>query len=172
MRKNKTVAYMLAAALLVGGTFAGTKALFQDTETVHNPLIIKTGKVDITAYGNSWIMMNESGVILEDGSNVDNTFSNVQPGYKFTKNIRISNNSSSTYNVNLGVKASDNIPTDLKNIITITNQDMSQKVLSPGGSTTMTVEVKINNTDEAWQKLNGLSQLDLDAIYEITGIQN
>ena len=30
MKKNKTIAYMLAATLLVGGTFLGTKALFTD----------------------------------------------------------------------------------------------------------------------------------------------
>ena len=28
MKKNKTIAYMLAATLLVGGTFVGTKAWF------------------------------------------------------------------------------------------------------------------------------------------------
>ncbi len=30
MKKNKTIAYMMAAMLLVGGTFVGTKALFTD----------------------------------------------------------------------------------------------------------------------------------------------
>lgn len=47
MKKNKTIAYMLAAALLVGGTFVGTKAMFKDTVKVAGELSISTGDVDL-----------------------------------------------------------------------------------------------------------------------------
>ena len=49
MKKNKTVAYALAATLLVGGTFLGTKALFTDKVDTVGELSISTGDVDIVA---------------------------------------------------------------------------------------------------------------------------
>ena len=47
MKKNKTIAYMLAATLLVGGTFAGTKALFESKVTAQTDLVITTGSLKL-----------------------------------------------------------------------------------------------------------------------------
>ena len=48
---------MLAATLLVGGTFLGTKALFTDKVDVASELAISTGDVDIEVVGtNDWVL--------------------------------------------------------------------------------------------------------------------
>lgn len=76
MKKNKTIAYMLAAALLVGGTFAGTKALFTDSIKAVGELKISTGDVDIEItdtptipYGNEW-RLYRNGNELKEGTNI------------------------------------------------------------------------------------------------------
>ena len=47
MKKNKTIAYLMAATLLVGGTFLGTKALFTDQDDMVGEISISTGDLDI-----------------------------------------------------------------------------------------------------------------------------
>ena len=163
MKKNKTCAYMLAATLLVGGTFLGTKALFQDTETSNNSLILTTGKVDIEVEGGQWTRLDNTGSIVGEGTEFDN----VKPGDKFVKRINISNQNSK-YKVNLKVDDNTNIPEELKNIITVSNQN--KDFINKGAQTSMTVEVKVEDTEEAWEKLNG-TNLDLDAMYTITATQ-
>lgn len=71
MKKSKTVAYMLAATLLVGGTFAGTKALFTDNIDNVGELKISTGDVDIKVLDSSKWTIDRNGVELKEGSNIE-----------------------------------------------------------------------------------------------------
>ena len=70
MKKNKTIAYMLAAALLVGGTFVGTKALFIDVENTIGELAISTGDVDIKVETIQEWKLDRNGFELADGTTV------------------------------------------------------------------------------------------------------
>lgn len=70
MRKNKTVAYMLAATLLVGGTFIGTKALFTDKEDIVGELAISTGDVDIEVIDDSKWQLDRNGSEYSEDTNV------------------------------------------------------------------------------------------------------
>ena len=47
MKKKKVAALALAASLLVGGTFIGTKALFTDSIENVGEISISTGDLDI-----------------------------------------------------------------------------------------------------------------------------
>lgn len=47
MKKKKTIAYIMAAMLLVGGTFVGTKAYFTDRVDAGGELFISTGDLDL-----------------------------------------------------------------------------------------------------------------------------
>ncbi len=69
MKKNKTLAYALAATLLVGGTFVGTKALFTDVENAVGELAISTGDVDIEVESEGWIL-SRNGNEIADGTSV------------------------------------------------------------------------------------------------------
>ena len=97
MKKNKTIAYMLAATLLVGGTFVGTKAYFTDEDDAKADLVISMGDVDVSVdETKGWVY--ESTVhgkqeatpfrMLEKDS-----FMNVKPGDKFVKEVTIKNGS-------------------------------------------------------------------------------
>ncbi len=70
MKKNKTIAYMLAAGLLVGGTFVGTKALFTDNINTVGELKISTGDVDIEVLGTSKWELLRNGSELKEGTNI------------------------------------------------------------------------------------------------------
>lgn len=85
MKKNKTIAYALAATLLVGGTFVGTKALFTDKADATTDLVLTTGKVDVEVNEGKW---SRNGVESDNGE-----FGLVIPGDIFTKKITISNKS-------------------------------------------------------------------------------
>ena len=147
MKKNKTVAYMLAATLLVGGTFLGTKALFTDKLDSIGELAISTGDVDIEVTGIGTWTLTRNGVDLQDGtSNIndiggtngfapihkdnkedtkpegvtDNTpfANNLKMGDVLTKTVTVENKG--TLNAVLDLKQIEengNIPEKLKNII-------------------------------------------------------
>ena len=68
MKKNKTIAYMLAAALLVGGTFVGTKALFTDKIETAGELQISTGDVNIEIIEPSKWALIRNGNELKEGT--------------------------------------------------------------------------------------------------------
>lgn len=72
MKKNKTIAYMLAAALLVGGTFVGTKALFTDKIETAGELQISTGDVNIKVMEPSEWRLERNGSELNDGTSIIN----------------------------------------------------------------------------------------------------
>ena len=198
MKKNKTLAYTLAAALLVGGTFLGTKALFQDQVESSNPLILTSGKVDISiAEDGKWRKnvtdRHPDGVIssgdkLDDNEGVGTEFKNVQPGDTFSKYISIINNSS-TYDVNLKIEENlEGIPAGLEDYIvvedggnpkfeeqkeyTIGSQFKNLTTLPIGTNTGGYVTIKILDKPGAWEALNNLKEpLKLDAFYKIIATQ-
>ncbi len=97
MKKNKTIAYMLAATLLVGGTFVGTKAYFTDKAESKTDLILSMGDVDVSVKDDEgW--KYETTVHGEKEAtpwrllNAD-SFMNVKPGDKFVKEVVIKNGS-------------------------------------------------------------------------------
>ena len=70
MNKKKTIAYMMAATLLVGGTFVGTKALFTDKIDDIAELAISTGDVDIEVTDKGEWILSRNGEDLKDGSTI------------------------------------------------------------------------------------------------------
>lgn len=96
MKKNKTIAYMLAAALLVGGTFVGTKAYFTDSVESKTNLILSMGDVDVSAEDTEW--KYETTVHGKKEATAfrllnSDSFMNVKPGDKFVKEVIIKNSS-------------------------------------------------------------------------------
>lgn len=123
MKKNKTVAYMLAATLLVGGTFLGTKALFTDKIDVAGELSISTGDVDIEVVGENKWLLDRNGAEYSEGTNVGTKeddksgvaptddlkeiaskhfANNLKPGDKLEKSITIENKGTLIAEVTLG----------------------------------------------------------------------
>ena len=94
MNKNKVVGLALASALLVGGTFAGTKALFSDTVQVNNELVFSTGDLDIeqiiepNQINGGWVL-DRNGDESLDG--VMDGIMNLKPGDKIKKTVTIKN---------------------------------------------------------------------------------
>lgn len=97
MKKNKTIAYALAATLLVGGTFAGTRAYFTDKDEAKANLILSMGDVDVEVdESQGWIY--ESTVHGKKEATPfrllnSDSFMNVKPGDKFVKEVKIKNGS-------------------------------------------------------------------------------
>ena len=166
MKKNKTVAYMLAATLLVGGTFAGTKALFEDTERAESKLILNTGKVDISVDDTQdWTRRDIDGI--EKGTSPV-SFDNVVPGETYVKYITIKNNS--TYDVNLAVEeATTGIPADLKPFIKV--EKATVKDLGKDEECDLRVSVSIDDTKAAWDALNGAAPIEITSLFGITATQ-
>ena len=112
MKKNKTIAYMLAATLLVGGTFVGTKAWFSDQVTTDNGIKITMGTLDLeleethTGKGENlvkgWQLVREgeaeSNNVSFNGM-VNKEFLNIRPGDKFERTITITNKGTLDQNV-------------------------------------------------------------------------
>ena len=90
MKKNKTIAYMLAATLLVGGTFAGTKAWFTAKETVDTSFNITTGSIDMEIKDGGWAAQTPEGekteMIVRPGHGI-----NFKPGDSLEKRVTITN---------------------------------------------------------------------------------
>ena len=153
MKKNKTIAYMLAATLLVGGTFVGTKAWFTDKVDAKNDLVITTGTLDVEFKGD-WC--EEWGVIStnEEAEKVgDNVYKNVKPGDGFTKGVAITNkgNLSTKLSVEGGQvkEGKEDMP------FTIEYQglnDLNGKILKPN--------------ETVYFQINGTFNKDLDNTYQ------
>lgn len=98
MKKNKTVAYMLAATLLVGGSFLGTKAWFTDKVNVEGEVTISTGDVDIEIVKDSgWKLQTEG----DDNESEEAQFDNLKYGDVLHKTMIIKNNGTLNAKVNL-----------------------------------------------------------------------
>lgn len=94
MKKNKTVAYALAATLLVGGTFVGTKALFTDKIDTVGELSISTGDVDIDAEVIQDWTIDRNGYEPNTGTSVNGQlakFENLKTGDVLTKKVELIN---------------------------------------------------------------------------------
>ena len=92
MRKNKTVAYMLAATLLVGGTFLGTKALFTDEVTAAGEISISTGDLDLEVTNDTGWKLTRNGAEDETGTDSKKIFDNLKTGDILDKEITVTNN--------------------------------------------------------------------------------
>lgn len=152
MKKNKTIAYMLAATLLVGGTFLGTKALFTDKLDSIGELAISTGDVDIEVINKGEWKLTRNGSDLKDGttnikdeSGVDGTVddgdkdkpndetpfaNNLKMGDSLTKRVVVKNNGTLNAVLELNeIESNGNIPEKLKEIMVL------EEVLINSGNT-------------------------------------
>lgn len=165
MKKNKTIAYMMAATLLVGGTFLGTKALFTDSIENVGEISISTGDLDIQAEDTNWVL-NRNGSEHKDGTmNVDDLegndegellsnditrtksfANNLKPGDKLTKTVKVTNKGTLVVG-NLSVtKNEDNINLGhLEGLITVSEGELGKTSLKPGESTDLTLEIVVEN---------------------------
>ena len=91
MKKNKTVAFALATALLVGGTFMGTKAWFTDSAEVSNDLIVSIGNLDLEIEEVDWRHKRENP---QESETMPLDTENVRPGDWFEKEVTVTNTGS------------------------------------------------------------------------------
>lgn len=172
MNKNKTVAYTLAATLLVGGTFLGTKALFTDKVDTVGELSISTGDVDIKVLDSSQWKLNRNGAEYKDGTTVQSDESdndgelpevsggndnfntdkplanNLKPGDVLTKEVTIQNVGTLMASLNLEQDA---------------NKMNEQLDVLKGLIKAKQTDVKINDTDG-----NGLLSPEETATFTLT----
>lgn len=187
MKKSKVMSLLLAGALLVGGTFLGTKALFSDTATSENKLTLNTGKVDISVKEGSWLRnvkdLNGNNIIdvndiYQAGTGAyeeskDGTFNNVKPGDTFTRYVNVFSGNS-TYDVNISVNPDplDKTENPIREHIEIEDYTLRNMGKIPAGTNSGGYfTIKIKDTPEAWSALNGAGPIQLDALYEITATQ-
>ncbi|MGL6106254.1 hypothetical protein [Romboutsia sp.] len=157
MKKNKTIAFVMAAGLLIGGTFAGTKAWFTDQEVVNNDLVITTGDIEVDANDEEekWVPVYKTidgeytqfydkaapGTskveVKEDGAN--KSFTNVRPGDVFRKEINVKN----TGTLNQIVKTSGGDDVDGDNFEVISGS-ITNYTLKPGEATSFQILVKVS----------------------------
>ena len=142
MKKNKTIGFMMAAVLLVGGTFMGTKALFTDKATASNDLVITMGNLDINTKEEPW----EVTTSTDTGTEVTKEASKItdaKPGDRFLKKVTIKNDGS--LNQKLDIKRtgdSDDYPNTIK--VGQTIEKLNGAVLEPGKSVDTYIEVAID----------------------------
>lgn len=155
MKKNKMIAYALAATLLVGGTFAGTKALFTNEATIDNDLVIETGKVDIQA-------VNDTGWILNGEKSYEGD--KLVPGDRLVRNVEIKNNSNVPTKINVKYnhgQASEELSNAINSkFIKVTDPGITGQNLGSGESKIVPFEIKIgtpennNEIDNNYQDKN------------------
>lgn len=118
MKKNKTVAFMLAATLMVGGTFLGTKAWFTDQGIASNNLVITMGNLDIEVSNDvpsgvdsnassieGWYLV-KNGNVDDNSAKVDINISNLKPGDKLVRKIKVENKGSLAQEINVTTSSS------------------------------------------------------------------
>lgn len=131
MKKNKTIAYALAATLLVGGTFAGTKAWFTDKEEAYNDLVITMGNLNVDVDEGEWSTLNDNTEASNTGSK--DVFANVKPGDRFIKTITITNNGSLAQKLTVdGGNLNEKLPSGIN--VGSNLSELTGKVLQPGES--------------------------------------
>lgn len=141
MKKNKTIAYALAATLLVGGTFVGTKALFSDKEQAYNDLVITMGNLNVDVTEGEWVNLNDKNTEATNTGSKD-VFTNVKPGDRFEKKFVIKNNG--TLNQKLTISGGDALQNYSKDILVgQTLSNLNNKVLKGGESVEAIIEVCI-----------------------------
>ncbi|MDB8804734.1 hypothetical protein [Romboutsia sp. 1001216sp1] len=162
MRKNKTIAFMMAGALLVGGTFLGTKAYFTDKVEASNNLVISMGKLDLEVEEGEWIYestIHGDKEAMGTKGPINQFIGNVKPGDKFVKEVTISNYSDINTDLELTggepVKGSELESVIANGFITIKdNRDEVLKELNNNDSiqyenadkkATLRIEVQVNS---------------------------
>lgn len=146
MKKNKTIAYALAATLLVGGTFVGTKALFTDKAEAYNDLVITMGKLDVNVDEGEWKIENNN----TEASNSTNNdrFTNVKPGDSFLKKITLTNDGTLDQVIEVTREGeSKEYPDSILVGQTIMDK-FDGKTLAPGESIEAEINVEIKDTME------------------------
>lgn len=149
MKKNKTIAYALAATLLVGGTFLGTKALFTDKVDTVGELSISTGDVDVEAKTTKDWTLVRNGEDANEGTTGPVQFDNLKFGDVLTKEVTITNEG--TLKAILTLNENEDKTGQLPNGIEFNaafknaNEELSGKVFEPGQ--TATVELKLEVTE-------------------------
>ena len=158
MKKNKTVAFALATALLVGGTFMGTKAWFTDTKEVKNNLVLTMGTLDLAVSEGDWLLTKQNpaeSIQPLKGTDVEKntTYNNIRPGDVLTKTISIDNVGSLDQKLSVTNKLGEHMlelfdyrvtglenlngstfkPTDPAKAITITLKAKTDKLTSEAG---------------------------------------
>lgn len=169
MKKNKTIAYMLAATLLVGGTFVGTKALFTDQTTVAGELKISTGDLDIEVINSGTWELERNGEEHKDGTTITdsstiggtdrldedkngqtnekvpngNFANNLKPGDILTKTVTIQNK---------GTLVATNVTVNTVNksglydgLLKLTSTALDKSVLNPGDTATFELVLEVND---------------------------
>lgn len=168
MKKNKTLAYMLAASLLVVGTFVGTKALFTDSIDAVGELSISTGDVDIDAQVIQDWKLERNGEEPNTGTSDKGRlaqFDNLKTGDKLTKKIEIINKGTLKAVVNLKEEESitGKLPDGIEYTATLKNnynQDINGSVIAPGynGIVEFTIEVVDGGKHNSENSLNSDKQ--------------
>ena len=107
MKKNKTIAYLMAATLLVGGTFLGTKALFTDRADMIGAVTITTGDVDLSVTEEKW-NLERNGEDDELKTDINSgRFENLKFGDKLTRTVHIKNDGTLKAIANIKVNKSE-----------------------------------------------------------------
>ena len=149
MKKNKTIAYMLAATLLVGGTFAGTKAWFTDQGKADTDLVITTGTLDVEVEDMGWYLIGktEGKPIDKEGISGNTVFENLKPGDILNKTIFVQNNGSldQVLDIEGGIVNEKKGPFDIE--ISKLNE-LDGKTLKVGEGTSFEIKVTI---DKEWE---------------------
>ncbi len=175
MKKNKTVAYMMAAMLLVGGTFVGTKALFTDADIAENGLIITTGEIGIEVDQKSeWEIEKSNGEVEEIIKGKE--FTGLKTGDKLVKNITIKNTGDLYRKINIDDNGKypflpDGIEFSAKSL-----EDLDNKIVSPDEVLNAKLELEVtgnhkHNEDGSLNKTGKVNVGFSDMKYYITAIQ-
>lgn len=167
MKKKKIVAFALAAGLLVGGTFVGTKALFTDSIENVGEISISTGDLDIELEDTEWVLDrngaehadgtqnvedkegNDQGTLVSNDITRTEAFANnLKPGDKLTKTVKIKNNGTLVADKLTLIRNEDDINeglNHLKGLLTVSEEQPEKTSLLPGESTTATLTIYVNN---------------------------
>ena len=186
MKKNKTIAYMLAATLLVGGTFVGTKALFTDEVSTAGELSISTGDLDIEVTGGEWERIT-SGQDPVEGVTDGVDFDNLKTGDILEKEITVKNNGTLIAEVKLEETNNHSVvlPKGIEYTAVFDN-NKQERTFNPNEESTVTLQIKVTGGgqhikneqltgNETAEQLNSDAQekkvLDLKDSYNLTAKQ-
>lgn len=141
MKKNKTIGFMMAAVLLVGGTFMGTKALFTDKAEATNNLVITMGNLDINTKEDEWKIITSTDTGTETTQKVSD-ITNVKPGDRFMKKVTITNDGSLNQKIDI-VKTGESAEYPGTILVGDSIQLLKGKVLEPGKSVNTYIDVLV-----------------------------
>lgn len=197
MKKNKTIAYMMAAMLLVGGTFAGTKALFTDKVDAAGEISISTGDVDVVAIDDEGWILNRNGKEYSDGtkgitdmkgkvgdigklsdaefnaSKGENAFANnLKPGDKLSKKVTIKNNGTLNSKISIdNTKKLEQQLNDLNGLIEVNVNNIKGGILKPGETTDIVLELIVNDVESTHNNTEDKYNHDMteDMVLDLSG---